>query len=121
MDRAAEVEGLLYGLAERDGCERYEEKDEPCDECDACIAGRGATEIRALRAELERAEHDRDMAVREAARRDQKWMDGLRASTGVDLTFDPPALWDFRPTLDDWVRRVRDRALTQIEEAGDDD
>ncbi len=52
---------------------------------------------------------ERDAAVKESNRRDQKWMDGIRAECGTDICFDP--LEPFRkpspPTLGEFVNGLR--------------
>jgi len=66
-----------------------------------------------LRQQLETLTHERDLAIREANRRDAKWMEGINEVCGQKLNYDTigdqvsPGLDDFLKTL----RSERDTAL----------
>lgn len=69
-----------------------------------------AATIAELRAEVAQANEVRDRAVREAVRRDEKWMEGINAIVGEDLSYgiEPESFTVVPPPrLDQWVRRQR--------------
>lgn len=62
-------------------------------------------------------ERERDAAVREAARRDQKWMEGINQIAGMELEYDPLGREPgkpWRPTLEEFVDDLRKRALAAL-------
>ena len=66
--------------------------------------------IAALRAERDHHKLLADNAVKEAQRRDQKWMDGIIESCGQTINFDPldPSVFKtFVPTLRQFVEDLR--------------
>lgn len=73
------------------------------------------TAIEAVIAELEAALHDRDLAIAEANRTSQKWMDGINECVGRKLDYGDPsspdcastALGKLRAELEEAQRDVR--------------
>lgn len=57
---------------------------------------------------IERLTHERDQAIHEAARRDQKWMDGINEILGDTLDYDDPtARNNAQRALENWARKIR--------------
>jgi vacuolar-type H+-ATPase subunit H len=60
---------------------------------------------------IEVLKHERDDAIREANRRDKKWMDGINELLGEELDYgDPSARNCASKALYEWSRRERKRA-----------
>ena len=70
---------------------------------------KSASGINDLIAENEQLRRERDQAVREAASRDQKWMDGINAVCGVKLSYDSLCLDGDRQhySLDEFIGRLK--------------
>lgn len=50
---------------------------------------------------------ERDLAVKEANRRDEKWKQGIQEECGVKLAFDIPHQEQREPTLGEFIRKLR--------------
>ena len=54
---------------------------------------------------LEELKHEKEQAIREANRRDQKWMEGIEAICQRKINFDPPSECPY-PTLEEYINTL---------------
>jgi hypothetical protein len=85
---------------------------------DIPAAAQYISDLEAIARYVPRLREERDAAVRESNRRDEKWKSGIEAECGCKIEFDPlrtdRATRPGPPTLGEFVRRLRER-LAELE------